>query len=52
LFGLAIDGNVNPEGMPTNLLQVALLIQQADLILVGSPRVVQTLLFGTLAKLA
>ncbi|MDX2240349.1 MAG: cupin domain-containing protein [Leptolyngbyaceae cyanobacterium bins.302] len=51
MFGLAIDGKVNPEGMPTNLLQFALLIQQADLVLVGPPRVLQMLLIGGLAQL-
>lgn len=52
MFGLAIDGKVNHEGMPTNLLQFALLLKQADLILVGLPLVVQTLLIDTLVGLA
>lgn len=51
MFGLAIDGKVNVEGMPTNLLQLALLIQKADLVLVGPPAIVQTLLISGLVKL-
>ncbi|WP_225977518.1 cupin domain-containing protein [Nostoc sp. CENA543] len=52
MYGLAIDGKVNHEGMPTNLLQLALLLKKADLVIVGIPLFVQTLLIGMLEKLA
>ncbi|WP_242049139.1 cupin domain-containing protein [Aulosira sp. FACHB-615] len=51
MYGLAIDGKVNHEGMPTNLLYFALLLKKADIVLVGIPRVVQTLLVGVLVRL-
>ncbi|HEY9627786.1 MAG TPA: cupin domain-containing protein [Coleofasciculaceae cyanobacterium] len=47
LYGLAIDGKVNPEGMPTNLLQLAILLKQADTLPVGIP----PLLFNGLINL-
>lgn len=37
LYGLAIDGKVNAEGMPTNLLQLAMLLKLSDTIPVGMP---------------
>ncbi|MDX1977439.1 MAG: cupin domain-containing protein [Pseudanabaenaceae cyanobacterium bins.68] len=37
LYGLAIDGQVNSEGMPTNLLQLAVLLKQSDTVPVGIP---------------
>ncbi len=46
MFGLAIDGKVNAEGMPTNLLQFALLLQKADLILVGPSAGLQKLMIA------
>ncbi|MBW4694489.1 MAG: cupin domain-containing protein [Lyngbya sp. HA4199-MV5] len=52
MFGLAIDGKVNHEGMPTNLLHLALLLKHGDIVLVGVPSTVQRLLVGTLARLA
>ncbi len=52
LFGLAIDGQVDRDGMPTNLLHFALLLNKADTILVGPPLKVQRLLIGTLVRLA
>lgn len=52
LFGLAIDGKVNRQGMPKNLLHLALLLQKADTILVGPPLVVQNLLLGILVAIA
>jgi quercetin dioxygenase-like cupin family protein len=52
LFGLAIDGKVDREGMPSNLLQFAVLLKKADTILVGPPLIVQKLLIGTLVKIA
>ncbi len=51
LFGLAIDGKVNHEGMPTNLLYFALLLKKADTILVGPPLIVQKLLVGGLVQI-
>ncbi len=52
LFGLAIDGKVNDEGMPTNLLHLALLLKKADTTLVGLPPIVQKLLVNTLVQIA
>lgn len=52
MFGLAIDGKVNHEGMPTNLLHLALLVQQGDIIFVGLPLTVQTIVIGSLVWLA
>jgi quercetin dioxygenase-like cupin family protein len=37
LYGLAIDGKVNSEGMPTNLLQLAVLLKLSDTVPVGVP---------------
>ena len=37
LYGLAIDGQVNAEGMPRNLLQLAVLLKLSDTIPVGMP---------------
>ncbi|MBW4474349.1 MAG: cupin domain-containing protein [Stenomitos rutilans HA7619-LM2] len=52
MFGLAIDGKVNHEGMPTNLLHLALLLKHGDIVLVGlSPRL-QRLLISTLVYIA
>lgn len=52
MFGLAIDGKVDHEGMPTNLLHFALLLKKADTVLVGPPLIVQKLLVGTLVRVA
>ncbi len=52
MYGLAIDGKVNPFGMPKNLLHLALIIQKADLVLVGLPVFFQKVIIGTLAALA
>lgn len=52
MYGLAIDGKVNPQGMPLNPLHLALLIEKADLVLVGQPVFVQKLLVGCLSRLA
>ncbi len=52
MYGLAIDAKVNKEGMPTNPLQLALVIQKADLVFVGLPLFVQKLIIGTLAQIA
>jgi quercetin dioxygenase-like cupin family protein len=51
MFGLAINGKVNHEGMPTNLLHLALLLHKADTILVGPPIVAQKLLINTLVHI-
>jgi hypothetical protein len=48
MFGLAIAGKVNANGMPTNLLYLALLLKKADTILVGTPAILQKLLIGAL----
>ncbi|MBD2452125.1 cupin domain-containing protein [Nostoc sp. FACHB-152] len=52
MYGLAIDGQVNHEGMPTNLLHLALLLKKADLVIVGIPLFLQTLLINLLLRLA
>ncbi len=52
MFGLAIDGKVNADGMPKNLLYVALLLQKGDIVLVDIPFVLQALLINTLAQIA
>lgn len=52
MFGLANDGKVDHEGMPTNLLHLALLLKKADTILVGPPLMVQKVLVGTLVRIA
>ncbi|MUG92035.1 cupin domain-containing protein [Scytonema sp. UIC 10036] len=52
LFGLAIDGKTNREGMPTNPLHLALLLRKADTVLVGPSHLVQKLLIDTLIQVA
>ncbi|MBW4510273.1 MAG: cupin domain-containing protein [Scytonematopsis contorta HA4267-MV1] len=52
MYGLAIDGKVNPSGMPKNLLHFALIIQKADLVIVGLPVFIQKVIIGSLAALA
>ncbi|MEH1868993.1 MAG: cupin domain-containing protein [Nostoc sp.] len=52
MFGLAIDGKVNHQGMPTNLMYFALLLKKADIVLVGPPLIVQHLLLGALVRIA
>lgn len=52
LYGLAIDGKVNSEGMPTNLLQMAILLKQADTVPVGVPMVIFSLMINTLVGVA
>lgn len=53
LFGLAQDGKVNAKGMP-NLLQAAVLAREFDDVLrfTSPPKLVQQILFGTLAPIA
>lgn len=48
LYGLAIDGKVNPKGMPTNLLQLAILLQLSDTVPVGIPPLLFHLLINSL----
>ena len=52
LYGLAIDGKVNPEGMPTNLFQLAILLQLSDTVPVGMPLWIFTGLMGALVRVA
>jgi len=52
LYGLAIDNKVNPEGMPKNLLQLAILLKMADTIPVGIPPFVFHLLINSLVAIA
>jgi quercetin dioxygenase-like cupin family protein len=52
LYGLAIDHQVNPEGMPTNLLQLAILLKHADTIPVGIPLGLFRLLINFLGGIA
>lgn len=48
LYGLAIDGKVNAAGMPTNLLQFALLLKKSDTIPVGVPPLLLGLVINSL----
>lgn len=52
LYGLAIDGKVNPEGMPTNLLQLAILLKLSDTVPVGIPPLLFKLLVNSLVWVA
>lgn len=52
LYGLAIDGKVNPEGMPTNLLQLAILLKLSDTVPVGIPPFLFQLLINSLVWVA
>lgn len=52
LYGLAIDGKVNFEGMPTNLLQLAILLKLADTIPVGIPPFIFRLLINALVGIS
>jgi len=52
LYGLAIDGKVNSEGMPKNLLQLAVLLKYSDTIPVGIPKLPFSLLLETLVWIA
>lgn len=52
LYGLAINGKVNPEGMPTNLLQLAVLLKLSDTIPVGIPPLLFKLLINSLVWVA
>lgn len=52
LYGLAIDGKVNAAGMPTNLLQLAVLLKLSDTIPVGVPLPLFKLLINTLVWVA
>ena len=52
LYGLAIDGKVNSEGIPTNLLQLAILLKLADTFTVGIPKIVFRLAIDILVGVA
>ncbi|NJR38361.1 MAG: cupin domain-containing protein [Leptolyngbyaceae cyanobacterium CSU_1_4] len=52
LYGLAIEGKVNAAGMPTNLLQLAILLKLSDTIPVGVPRPLFKLLLNSLVWVA
>ena len=52
LYGLAIDGKVYSEGMPTNLLQLAILLKLADTFPVGIPKIVFRLAIDILVGVA
>lgn len=52
LYGLAIDGKVNPEGMPANLLQLAILLKLSDTVPVGIPPLLFQLLINSLVWVA
>lgn len=51
-YGLAIDGKVNKEGVPTNPLHLALIVKSADTVFVGPPLIVQKLIVGALTRIA
>jgi quercetin dioxygenase-like cupin family protein len=52
LYGLAIDHQVNVDGMPTNLLQLAVLLKRSDTVPVGVPLPLFKLLIYTLSWIA
>ncbi len=52
LYGLAIDDKVNSKGMPTSLLQLAVLLKLSDTIPVGIPPIVFQLVINTLVWIA
>ncbi len=52
MYGLATDGKTNKDGMPTNFLQLALILDYADLYFPQVPRVLQTFVRKTLADFA
>jgi quercetin dioxygenase-like cupin family protein len=52
LYGLAIDGKVNSAGIPTNLLQLSILLKQADTVPVGVPPLLFGLSINSLVGLA
>ncbi len=52
MFGLAIDGKVNAQGMPTNIFHFALLLKKADTVLVGFPAGLQKLIVGVLVQIS
>lgn len=52
LYGLAIDGQVNVEGMPRNLLQFAVLLKLSDTIPVEMPPALFQALINTLVWIA
>jgi quercetin dioxygenase-like cupin family protein len=52
LYGLAMDGRTNADGVP-NLLQGALIMKEhaAEFVLASPPRLIQKILFATLAPI-
>ena len=52
LYGLAIDSKVNSDGMPTNVLEMAILLKLSDTISVGIPSFLFGLLLNTLVWVA
>ncbi len=52
MYGLAIDGKVNSEGMPTNLLQFAVLLKLSDTFPVGIPAILFSSIINALVWLA
>ncbi len=52
LYGLAIDGKVNAEGMPTNLLQLAVLLKYSDTVPVGLSPILFNSVINTLVWVA
>ncbi|MEB3233204.1 MAG: cupin domain-containing protein, partial [Leptolyngbyaceae bacterium] len=52
LYGLAIDGKVNADGMPTNLLEMAILLKLSDTVPVGIPSFLFSLMLNALVWIA
>lgn len=52
LYGLAIDGRVNSEGMPNNLFHLAVLLKHSDTLPVGIPSFLFHSLSGLLVGIA
>jgi mannose-6-phosphate isomerase-like protein (cupin superfamily) len=52
VYALGVAGRVGPDGMPRNLLQLAILRELSDLYFVGPPLLIQRPVFGVLSLLA
>lgn len=51
-YGLIADKRVNKQGLPKNPLHTALMLKMQDTNITSMPKIVQTLIFGGLAKVA
>ncbi|MCD8508792.1 MAG: cupin domain-containing protein [Bacillus sp. (in: Bacteria)] len=51
-YGLIADNRVNKQGFPKNPLHTALMLKMQDTNITSMPKIVQTLIFGGMAKIA